>query len=71
MRGLGRGNEEGVLMSNELLNYHVCDGEPVGEEAELSEIAEYYGSILFEIRPRPQSTLKYWEYLQSFEDDTE
>jgi len=38
-------------MSNQILNYHILDGSPAGEDAGISEIADYYGGLLFEIRP--------------------
>ena len=38
-------------MSNSLLNYHLSDCEPAGEGADLYEIADYYGDLLFKIRP--------------------
>ena len=39
-------------MSNSILNYHILDGQPAGEDADLYEIADYYGDLLFMIRPR-------------------
>ena len=39
-------------MSNALLNYHISDGQPMGEDANLYEIADYYGDLLFVLRPR-------------------
>ena len=39
-------------MSNALLNYHISEGQPMGEDANLYEIADYYGNLLFIIRPR-------------------
>jgi len=38
-------------MSNQLANYHVLDGQPAGEGVTISEIADHYGNLLFEIRP--------------------
>ena len=38
-------------MSNSILNYHILDGQPAGDGADLYEIADYYGDLLFEIRP--------------------
>ena len=33
-------------MSNNILNYHIKDGEPCGPDATISEIADYYGELL-------------------------
>ena len=37
-------------MSNALINYHIRDGEPVGSEATLEEISDYYGTKLEALR---------------------
>jgi len=42
-------------MSNSIINYHILDGEPAGDGATLDEIADYYGDLLFEIRPLPDA----------------
>ena len=39
-----------VFMSNSILNFHLKDGEPQGSGATLSEISDYYGDLLFELK---------------------
>lgn len=48
-------------LSNSLLNYHISDGCPAGENAGLYEIADYYGDLLFSLRPiivKTKSTIR-------------
>ena len=46
-------------MSNELINAHIALGEPCGEEAELSVIADWAGYMIMEINKDQQvSALK-------------
>ena len=58
-------------MSNSLLNYHISDDQPMGENADLYEIADYYGDLLFMLRPRNINTklTKLYQEGECFEEE--